>query len=457
MNTEKLTKPVYTYWLYVIGIMASLGGLLSGFDMGVISGALIYIEKTWTVSALTKGWIVSAAIVGSVIGAAVNGILADLYGRKRVIIATSLLFVVSSILCGFAGSVGQLIFYRILVGIAVGMVTFVVPLYLSEISPQNIRGMMVSMFQLAITAGILLSYLVNRMFALSEYNWRLMLASGVLPAVIMLIGILFLHDTPRWLIKKGRDDEAKEVFLSVEPNIDVEAKIKEVKYTLSSSEGKNKEKNYIAKWMWLPIFVGVGIMFMQICTGINTIIYYTTTIFMLAGFTSDLGAIYATIGVGFVNFIMTIIAIIYTDKIGRKPLLYMGLIGMFFSLIMLGFSFNYESIYGISAKWLAVVSVLVYIASFAFSLGPVGWIMVSEILPLRIRGVAMSACTVSNFAFNFVVVLSFLPMVNSIGEASTFWIYAVICLICLFFVYYMVPETKGKSLEDIENYWKQKA
>lgn len=456
MINQNTLKSTYSKWLYIITITASLGGLLSGFDMGVISGALIYIEKTWTLSALAKGWVVSAAIVGSVIGAAVNGVLADLYGRKKVIIATSLLFIISSILCGIAGSVAELIFYRMLVGIAVGMVTFVVPLYLSEISPQKIRGMMVSLFQLAITAGILLSYLIGRIFALSEYNWRWMLASGVFPAIIMLIGILFLHDTPRWLIKKGREEEAKEVFLSLEPDIDVDERIREVKSTLETSSQTNNMKSVFKRWMLLPILVGVGVMFMQICTGINTIIYYTTTIFMMAGFASDLGALYATIGVGFVNFIMTIIAIIYTDKIGRKPLLYAGLIGMLFSLFVLGLSFNYETIYGIPAKWLSVASVLIYIASFAFSLGPVGWILVSEILPLRIRGFAMSACTVANFGFNFIVVLSFLPLVQHIGEAKTFWIYGFICLISLFFVHYFVPETKGKSLEEIEHYWEKK-
>jgi sugar porter (SP) family MFS transporter len=452
MQNNITFKQSYTSSLYIVVAMASLGGLLAGFDMGIISGALIYIEKTWAISDLTKGWIVSAAIVGSVIGAAVNGFLADIFGRKKIISATSLLFIIASLLCGIAENAGQLIFYRILIGIAVGMVTFVVPLYLSEISPQHIRGTMVSLFQLAITAGILLSYLVGRIFALNPYNWRLMLASGIIPAAIMSIGILFLHDTPRWLIKKGRIAEAEEVFSAIEPTANIKEKIAEIEDTLKATKPQNGLQ-FFSKSMIKPIIIGIGIMFMQICTGINTVIYYTTTIFKMAGFTSDIGALYATIGVGVVNFFMTIVAIIFADKIGRKPLLYMGLIGMLCSLLLLSLSFAYTADGYTSSKWLTVISVMTYIASFAFSLGPIGWILVSEILPLRIRGLAMSICTIANFGFNFAVVLSFLPMIHYIGEAGTFLTYAFVCIFSLFFVYFFIPETKGHSLEEIENIW----
>ena len=189
-------------WLYIVAIVASLGGLLSGFDMGVISGALLFINKTWAMTPLEQGWLVSSAIAGSVIGAAANGVLADIYGRKKIIIATAIIFVIGSLFCGIAQSITQLIISRILIGIAVGMVSFAVPLYLSEISPQKIRGMLVSLFQLAITAGILLSYLINRIFANTDYNWRWMLGAGIIPAIILLIGICFLSDTPRWLLSK---------------------------------------------------------------------------------------------------------------------------------------------------------------------------------------------------------------------------------------------------------------
>ena len=439
------------FWLYVVAAVASLGGLLAGFDMGVISGALPFIEDTWPMNAITQGWVVSAAIVGSVIGAAANGILADWFGRKKIIVSTGIIFTAASFFCAYAQSVGQLIAARILIGIAVGMVTFVVPLYLSEISPQKVRGMLVSLFQLAITAGILLAYLVGGLFAEHAHNWRWMLGSGFFPALVLLIGISFLGDTPRWLISKKRENEARKVFNLIEPESDIEAKIQDIKQTLDS--GKTPAKTPFRAWMIMPILVGVGIMFAQICTGINTIIYYTTTIFKFAGFSSKIGAIYATIGIGLVNFVMTLVAIAFTDKIGRKPLLYIGLGGIFIGLLSLGFAFRYADLLGDNLRWVALGSVIIYIAAFACSLGPVGWILVSEILPLKIRGLAMSLCTVANFGFNFAVVLSFPVMIEHIGEPFTFWFYAGIAVLCLFFVYFLVPETKGISLEKIEKNW----
>lgn len=433
--------------LILVAITASLGGLLSGFDMGVISGALLYINQTWTLSPLEQGWLVSSAIVGSVIGAAANGVLADIYGRKKIIIATALIFIAGSLMCGYAATAGWLIFSRIIIGIAVGMISFVAPIYLSEIAPEKIRGSLVSLYQLALTAGILLSYLINRIFANTELNWRWMLGSGTVPAVILLTGILFLHDTPRWLISKNRIDEARQVFRRILKKEEVEAHISEIQETLSTSSEKQKVK--IKKWMLMPVFVGVGLMFVQICTGINTIIYYTPTIFNLAGFSDNISAIYATIGIGLVNFLMTFIAIAYIDKFGRKPLLYIGLSGMLIGLFILSGAFAM----GESGKWLAVASVVIYIASFAMSLGPICWIMVSEIMPLKIRGFAMSAATVANFAFNFIVVLSFLPMLEIFGKAPTFFVFGLITILSLFFVYFFVPETKGISLEKIEKNW----
>ncbi len=441
------SAPNISLTLILVAITASLGGLLSGFDMGIISGALLYINQTWQLTSLEQGWLVSSAIVGSVIGAAANGFLADLYGRKKIIIATALIFIIGSIMCGYAPTAGWLIFSRIIIGIAVGMISFAAPVYLSEIAPEKIRGTLVALYQLALTAGILLSYLINRIFANTELNWRLMLGSGALPAIVLLIGILFLHDTPRWLISKNKIDEAKEVFKKISDD-DVDRQIAEIKNTLAASS--SQEKISLQKWMIMPVFVGIGLMFVQICTGINTIIYYTPTIFNLAGFADNISALYATIGVGIVNFLMTFVAIAYTDKFGRKPLLYIGLSGMLVSLFALSGSFALED----TGKWLAVGSVVIYIASFAMSLGPICWIMISEIMPLKIRGFAMSAATVANFAFNFIVVLSFLPMLETFGKAPTFMFFGLITVLSLFFVYFFVPETKGISLEKIEDNWR---
>lgn len=452
VKTKKIK--IRHFWIYVIAAVASLGGLLSGFDTGVISGALLYINETWSMTSWTQGWIVSAAIVGAVAGAALNGSLSDIYGRKKIIVATGVIFAAGSLMCAYAASPVWLIVSRIVIGLAVGMVNFVVPLYLSEIAPQKIRGMLVSLFQLAITAGILFSYLINRIFANAEYSWRWMLGAGLVPAIVLLFGISFLGDTPRWLISKKREKEAKEIFLKINPQEDAEAHVSEVRATLVVPE---KNKGGVFKpWMVMPVLVGVGMMFMQICTGINTIIFYTTTIFKMAGFSDNISAIYATIGIGAVNFLMTFVAIFFTDKWGRKPLLYAGLWGIFIALLALGAAFNFADVLGDNLRWVAVGSVVIYIMSFAMSLGPVGWIMVSEILPLQIRGLAMSICTVANFAFNFIVVLSFLPLIHSVGEAWTFWGFAGITVLCLLFTYFLVPETKGISLEKIEQNWRDK-
>lgn len=440
-------------WLYIIAIVASLGGLLSGYDTGVISGALLFINETWVLPDTLQGFLVSSVLIGAVIGAATNGILADIFGRKKIIMATAVIFILGSILCAFAPNVYVLILSRIFVGFAVGIVNFVVPLYLSEVSPKNLRGTLVSLYQWAITAGILFSYFINAVFAQAVYNWRWMLFAGVVPGLVLFIGMCFMYDTPRWLVSKNRDDEAKKVFSKIEPDIEPEKEIAEIKETLVDNR---QEKTFrLKKWMIMPFVVGIGIMFAQICTGINTIIYYAPTIFKTAGFDSNLTAIYATTGIGVVNFIMTIVAVFFTDRIGRKPLLYFGLTGVMLSLFALGTSFAFAGVLGSSLKWVAVGSLVTYIICFAMSLGPIGWILVSEVFPLRIRGIAMSVCTVSNFAFNFFVVGSFPVLLHRIGGAWTFWIFGIVSILCIIFVYFFVPETKGISLEEIESNWRR--
>ncbi len=440
-------------WLYVVAIIASLGGLLSGYDTGVISGALLFINETWVLPDTLQGFLVSSVLIGAVIGAATNGVLADVFGRKKIIMATAVIFILGSILCAFAPNVFVLILSRIFVGFAVGIVNFVVPLYLSEISPKALRGTLVSLYQWAITAGILFSYFINAIFAQAVYSWRWMLFAGVLPGLILFIGMCFMKDTPRWLVSKNREDEAKLVFNKIEPDADAQIEINEIKSTLQAEQKDVRFR--FKKWMIMPFVVGIGIMFAQICTGINTIIYYAPTIFKTAGFDSNLTAIYATTGIGVVNFVMTIVAVFFTDKIGRKPLLYFGLTGVMLSLFALSASFAFANALGDNLKWLAVGSLVTYIVCFAMSLGPIGWILVSEVFPLKIRGIAMSICTVSNFAFNFFVVASFPILLHRIGGAWTFAIFGMVSILCIIFVYFFVPETKGISLEQIESNWRR--
>lgn len=440
-------------WLYVVAIIASFGGLLSGYDTGVISGALLFINEEWNLTDSMQGILVSSVLIGAVIGAATNGILADVFGRKKIIMATAVIFIAGSVLCGFAPNIYVLIASRILVGLAVGIVNFVVPLYLSEISPKALRGRLVSLYQWAITAGILFSYFINAAFAEAVFSWRWMLLAGVLPGTILLVGMCFMADTPRWLVSKNRDDEARKVLVKIEPEADSDSEIKQIKDTFNAENEGSKKKFRFKKWMIMPFVVGIGIMFAQICTGINTIIYYAPTIFKTAGFDSNLNAIYATTGIGVVNFLMTIVAVFFTDKLGRKPLLYFGLTGVMLSLFALGSAFAFESILGDSLKWVAVGSLVTYIICFAMSLGPIGWIIVSEVFPLKIRGLAMSICTVANFAFNFFVVGSFPVLMHRFGGAVTFWGFAIVSFLCILFVYFFVPETKVISLEEIESNW----
>lgn len=440
-------------WLYVVAIIASLGGLLSGYDTGVISGVLLFINESWNLADTTQGILVSSVLIGAVIGAATNGILADMFGRKKIIMATAVIFTLGSIMCAFAPNIFVLIASRIFVGFAVGVVNFVVPLYLSEISPKHLRGTLVSLYQWAITAGILFSYFINAVFAHAVYNWRWMLFAGVIPGIVLFVGMCFMHDTPRWLVSKKRDEEAKIAFKKIEPEVDTEKEIEDIRKTILNEGTKSDKKFRLKKWMIMPFVVGIGIMFAQICTGINTIIYYAPTIFKNAGFESNITAIYATTGIGVINFLMTIVALFFTDKLGRKPLLYFGLTGVMLSLIALGCGFAFADFFGDNLKWVTVGSLVIYIICFAMSLGPIGWILVSEVFPLRIRGVAMSICTVSNFAFNFFVVSSFPILLHRIGGAWTFWGFGIVSLLCIVFVYFCVPETKGISLETIESNW----
>ena len=423
-------KSKYSPILYLVAFIVALGGLLSGFDTGVISGALLFIKDEWNLSDYLQGILVSSTLVGATIGAILNGHLADLFGRKKILIFTAVLFFIGSIFCAAAPNINILILSRFIVGLAIGVVTFATPLYLSEISPEKIRGSLVSLFQLAITIGILFSYLVNAGFANIQFGWRLMLLFGVFPALILGIGMFFMSDTPRWLISKGKDDEAKKVFKRIEPGIDADKEILEIKNVLQNKD--NDKKFEFKKWMFAPLFLGIGLMFCQQWTGINTIIYYAPTILKIAGFNSNSSAIYATVGIGIVNCLMTFIAIFLSDKTGRKPLLYAGLIGMALCLFILGSAFQFSEALGASLKWVSLFSSMFYIAFFSFSLGPIILLLVSEIFPLKFRGLGMSISTMSNFLFNFTVTLSFLPLINKISESYTFYLYGMIAL-CIFY------------------------
>jgi sugar porter (SP) family MFS transporter len=439
-------------FVYFIGAIAAMGGLLFGYDTGVISGALLFIKQEWTLSAIQQGWLVSSVLVGAVLGAAFSGKTTDFFGRRNVVITTAIIFFIGSVGTALAPDITWLISFRILIGVAIGIASFTVPLYLSEISPDNIRGAMVSLNQLAITIGIVLSYVIDQTFASFAHGWRYMFFVGVLPSAVLGIGMFFLPDSPRWLLSKGYDEKARKVLEKISANVD--ETINKVKKNIEE-EKNDSWKEIFAVWLRPAMIIGIVLMFFQQFTGINTVIYYAPTIFQMTGFQSAKAAIFATVIVGIVNVLMTIVSIKLIDRLGRKPLLYIGLSGMILSLSVLGIAFQATVALGFLLKWVAIGSLIVYIASFAISLGPVCWLIISEIYPLKIRGLAMSIATVSNWGFNFLVALMFLPMVQKLGTASTFWFFALMSVAGVIFCYLYVPETKGYSLEEIEEHWLQ--
>ena len=302
------------------------------------------------------------------------------------------------------------------------------------------------MYQIALTFGILFSYLINYFCADLLNNWRVMLFVGALPAFVLFVGMFFLSDTPRWYVFKDKIDKAKNVLSKISPELNCENEINNIKNTVVSNEKIKLEKRIV-----MPFVIGIGIMFVQIATGINAIIYYAPTIFKTLGFNSNQDALFVTIFIGLINFLMTFIAFVFVDKLGRKPLLYIGLSGMLISLLSLSCVFVLEFEF---VKYFAIVFCAIYIVSFSMSLGPIALLIISEIFPLKYRGSAMSVAIISNFIFNFITTGLFPISLYKFGGCITFLIFALICVISILFVYFVVPETKGLTLEEIENKWK---
>jgi len=437
-------------FVYVTASIAALAGLLFGYDTGVISGAILFIKEQFSLSHVFEEGVVSAVLLGAVLGALLSGSLADKFGRRKVIIFTAILFAIGAIGAALALGVGMLITFRLIIGIAIGVASYTAPLYISEISPPNVRGALVSLNQLMITCGIVVSYLVDYMLSGSQ-SWRWMFALGAIPAAILIIGMIGLFESPKWLVSQNRTKEARSILEKIRKPKNVEQEIARIKKSLSVKEGSWKE--VLEPWVRPALFVGIALAFFQQVTGINTIIYYAPTIFEFAGFESAKVSILATTGVGVVNVVMTLVAIWFIDRIGRKPLLYIGLTGMTISLFILGFAFTLPSL-SAALKIIAMLSVMSYIAFFAISLGPIFWLIISEIYPLRVRGRAMSLATVGNWTFNLIVASTFLTLTDKLGKAGTFWLFGILSIAGIIFCYLFVPETKGCTLEDIEEHLK---
>lgn len=434
---------------YMIASVAALGGLLFGYDTGVISGALLFIRNVMSLSPTMQGIVVAIVLAGAAIGAAAAGSLSDKVGRRRVIMGAALLFIVGAGLSAVASDLSPLLLGRFLVGLAIGVASMLTPLYLAEIAPARDRGAVVSLNQLCITVGILVSYLVGFALAGADDGWRWMLGIGALPGVILWVGMLFLPESPRWLAGHGRSTEAAAVLKNLRGGADVSAELTALRTDIA------REGRQLANWSELlsprlrrPLIIGIGLAMFQQITGINTVIYFAPEIFQSAGLSSAATSILATAGVGAVNVIMTIVSIRLIDRLGRRQLLNWSLSGMALTLLILSGAF----LVGASGAlaWIALASVAAFVGFFAIGLGPVFWLLIAEIYPLALRGRAMSLATIANWGFNLVVSATFLDLVGVAGSAGAFLVYAILSLVALAFIIAVVPETKGHSLEEIE-------
>jgi SP family galactose:H+ symporter-like MFS transporter len=442
-----------TGFVFAAAAFAALGGLLFGYDTGVISGALIFIRTQFGLSTFQQELVVSVVLVGAAVGALSGGGLADIFGRRLMLLVTAAIFVAGALVCAAAPSLVVLVIGRLIVGLGIGFATSTVPIYISEVSPPQARGWQVSLFQLAITIGILAAYLVDYVFS-SSMAWRWMLGLAVVPGAILGIGMIRMPESPRWLAEHGQTDLARRVLSRIRAGKNIESEWREIQETLAEGEERGRFSDLFGPSIRTALVIGIGLAIFQQVTGINTVIYYAPVIVQSAGIASASGAILATAGIGLVNVLMTIVAMWLIDHVGRRPLLLIGIAGMTLSLGVLGFVFRMPT--GGALSWLAVITLMVYVASFAISLGPIFWLLIAEIYPLRMRGIAEGTAAGVNWAFNFLVSLTFLTLVELLGPSLTFWVYALLAIASWLFSYYLVPETKGRTLEEIEHSFRRR-
>jgi sugar porter (SP) family MFS transporter len=441
-----------TRFVYIASVFASLGGLLFGYDTGVISGALIFIRQSFSLSVFHQEIVVSIVLIGAFIGALGGGRLADRFGRRKMLIVTSLIFMAGAILCAAAMSVATLVIGRTIVGLGIGLASSNVPLYISEVSPASVRGWQVSLFQFAITIGILSAYIVDFGFSRTA-EWRWMFGLAAIPGATLFLGMLFLPETPRWNAQRAHFESARSVLARIRGTQDVDAEWDEILATLRQAEERGCLSDILLPEVRPALIIGIGLAVFQQITGINTVIYYAPTIIQSAGIPSASGAILATAGIGLVNVIMTVVSMWLIDRAGRRPLLLTGIAGMAVSLRVLGYVFRLPGRSGAISE-VAVITLMAYVASFAISLGPIFWLLIAEIYPLKIRGGAEGIAAGANWAANFLVSLTFLTLVQVCGPSHTFWLYGLLAVAAWIFSYYLVPETKGRTLEEIENSWR---
>ncbi len=428
-----------------LAIIAALGGFLFGYDTGVISGALLFITKDLGASKFDQQAFVGALLIGAVVGAVISGFSADALSRRRTKIVSGCVYVLGALGSALSQTAPELIAARFVLGIAVGTASFVSPMYISELAPRKIRGGVTSFNQLMVVSGILAAYIVNWALKGAADNWRWMLGLGALPGLALAIGMFFQPFSPRWLVEQGREEEACRVLRRArESDEEVDEEIQEIKDAAKEEGGVREVFRPDVRPM---VMVGLALAIAQQFIGVNTVIYYAPTILKFTGLGNG-SAITQALSVGITNLVFTIVAVLILDKVGRRPLLMVGTAGCIVSLCVLGAFFASGWLQD-NASWLALVCLIAYIASFAIGLGPVFWLMISEIFPLKVRGPAMSLSTVGNWSSNFVISSFFLSLTGAITKQGTFWLYAAFGLASLIFFIARVPETKERTLEEI--------
>ncbi len=454
-------------FLLLITCVTALGGLLFGYDTGVINGAQFYLSQYFELSDGMKGWVVGSALLGCLVGAIVAGPMSIKIGRKHSLIISAILFSISAWGSGlpsiFPESVSLLVSFRIIGGLGIGIASMNAPMYIAEISPSNIRGKMVTYYQLAIVIGFfivfLATYFIGNNLTEAEnlaFGWKRMFWSELIPAFLFLISLFFVPKSPRWLALKGKDDEALEILTKIHGEEQANQEIVEIKNSLKASDDGVKV-NYFSKLILGIIVIGTVLSILQQFTGINAVLYYGADIFEKAlGFGKE-DVLAQQILLAFVNLIFTFVAMFTVDKFGRKPLIYIGSIGMILGFLLLGITLQQQSV-GI----LSLIGVLIFIGSFALSMGPVVWVLLSEMFPNRVRSVAMSVAVAAQWAANYVVSQSFPVVMGSEVNNSATWngslpyfIFIVFIIMIMIVTYKFIPETKGKTLEEIEGFWEK--
>jgi sugar porter (SP) family MFS transporter len=432
-------------YLYLPAMVAAIGGLLFGFDTAVINGAIVFIKQQFALSDSQTEIAASSLLLGCVVGASVAAFTSDRYGRKRVLLGAAALFTVSSIGAALPQNLIQFAVARLVGGVAIGIASTVSPLYIAEISPARSRGLLVSLNQLAIVSGILLSYSVNYLLTgVGPANWRWMFASAAVPSIGFLLTLLFIPESPRWLMQKGRREEA-EHFLAQIVGAQAAAQETEAMRAGNSEEGGELLDPTFRKALVVAILIALFSQF----TGINTIIYYGSIVFLehVPRQTAST-ALWANVIIGAINFVATIAGMLLIDRSGRKPLLMSAFAGMALSLVAVAAAIHFQA-----AGTIVLIFVLTYVGCFAVGVGTGTWVMMAEICPTRIRGRAMSVATVCLWCGTLLVTLTFLSLVKMFTAPGAFLLYAAVSIAAFVFIWRRVPETKGRTLEEIEKWW----